>query len=80
MITRLESYTSDSTRGGPPPGATETSNVAGRVRVYWDLALGVCAVAYLTLVLFDDVESPLLSLALIILVANALVQPRLRNR
>jgi hypothetical protein len=41
----------------------------------WDVALGLCAAAYLALVLFDDVESPLLSMALIFLVAYALIQP-----
>jgi hypothetical protein len=80
LITRLESCTREAARRAASPGATGTSNVGGRVRAYWDLALGVCAVAYLTLVLFDDVESPLLSLALIILVTNALLQPHLRNR
>ena len=76
MITRLESCT----RETESPAPTGPSNVGGRVRAWWDLALGVCAVAYLTLVLFDDVESPLLSLALIILVTDALLQPHLRNR
>jgi hypothetical protein len=43
--------------------------------VAWDVTLGLCAIAYLALVLFDDVESPLLSLALIVLVAYELIQP-----
>jgi hypothetical protein len=34
----------------------------------------------LALVLFDDVESPLLSMALIFLVAYTLIQPHVRNR
>jgi hypothetical protein len=42
--------------------------------------LGLFAAAYLAIVLFDDVESPLLSLALIILVIYELIQPRFRNR
>ena len=42
--------------------------------------LGVCSAAYLALVLFDDVQSPLLSMALIFLVAYELIQPHLRNR
>ena len=46
----------------------------------WDVALGLCAAGYLALVLFDDVESPLLSMALIFLVAYALIQPHVRNR
>ena len=72
MITRLESCTRDT--------ASPASTERGRVLSWWDIALGVCTVAYLTLVLFDDVESPLLSLALIVLVAYALIQPHLRNR
>jgi hypothetical protein len=46
----------------------------------WEVTLGLCAAAYLALVLFDDLESPLLSMALIFLVAYALVQPHVRNR
>jgi hypothetical protein len=51
-----------------------------RSQVAWDVTLGLCASAYLAFVLFDDVESPLLSIALIFLVAYELVQPHLRNR
>jgi len=51
-----------------------------RVRVVWDVTLGLCAAAYLALVLFGDVESPLLAMALILLVAYALIQPHVRNR
>ena len=79
MITRLESYTNDVVQGAPSPRA-ETSTASRRVRVVWDVTLGLCAATYLALVLFDDVESPLLSLALIILVAYVLVQPHVRNR
>jgi hypothetical protein len=79
LITRLESYTNDVVQGAPSPQA---ENPAGsrRVRVGWDVTLGLCAVAYLAFVLFDDVVSPLLSLALIILVAYVLIQPHLRSR
>jgi hypothetical protein len=42
------------------------------------LALGVSA--YLALVLFDDIESPLISLALIILVTYELFRPHLSRR
>jgi hypothetical protein len=42
--------------------------------------LGLCSVAYVVLVLFDDVQSPLLSMALIFLVAYELIQPHLRSR
>ena len=45
-----------------------------------DVTLGLCTFAYLALVLFDDVESPLLSIMLIALVAYALIQPHVRNR
>jgi uncharacterized membrane protein len=48
--------------------------------VFWDVTLGLCAAAYLALVLFDDVESPLLSLMLIILVAYELIQPHVRSQ
>jgi hypothetical protein len=50
------------------------------MRVGWDVTLGLCATAYLAFVLFDDVESPLLSMTLIFLVAYALIQPHMRNR
>jgi hypothetical protein len=42
-----------------------------------DITVGACATAYLGLVLFDDVESPLLSLAFIILAAYKLIEPHL---
>jgi hypothetical protein len=42
--------------------------------------LGLCASGYLAFVLFDDVESPLLSIALIFLVAYELIQTHVRNR
>jgi hypothetical protein len=58
----------------------ETPADSRRMRVGWDVTLGLCATAYLAFVLFDDVESPLLSMALIFLVAYALIQPHLRNR
>jgi hypothetical protein len=50
------------------------------VQAGWDVALGLFAAAYLALVLFDDIESPLLSMALIFLVAHALIQPHVRKR
>ena len=79
MITRLESYTNDVVQGAPSPRA-EAPTASRRVRVVWDVTLGLCAAAYLALVLFDDVESPILSIALIFLVAYALIQPHVRNR
>ena len=78
MITRLESYTNDADQGTPSTHA-ETPADSRRVRAVWDVTLGLCAAAYLALVLFDDVESPLLSMALIFLVAYALIQPHVRN-
>ena len=79
MITRLESYTNDAEQGAPSAHAEAPAD-SRRVRVAWDVTLGLCAAAYLALVLFDDVESPLLSIALIFLVAYALIQPHVRNR
>ena len=79
MITRLESYTNDAVQGAPLTHA-ETPPESRRTRVGWDVTLGLCAVAYLAFVLFDDVESPLLSIALIVLVVYALIQPHVRNR
>ena len=78
-IIRLESYTNDVVQGAPSPRA-ETPADSRRVRVGWDVALGLCGAGYLALVLFDDVESPLLSMALIMLVAYTLIQPHVRNR
>ena len=84
MITRLESCTKDVSQGAPSPHAEPPRTI---------LRPGECAhsspgmscwgcarSAYLALVLFDDVQSPLLSMALIFLVAYELVQPHLRSR
>ena len=79
MIIRLESYTNDVVQGAPSPQA-ENQGDSRRTRVGWDVTLGLCAVAYLAFVLFDDVESPLLSIALMVLVAYALIEPHVRNR
>ena len=79
MITRLESCTKDADMGAPPAHAGSPAD-SGRARVGRDLTLGLCAAAYLAFVLFDDVESPLLSIALIFLVAYALIQPHVRSR
>ena len=84
MITRLESCTKDAVPGVPSARAQAPTQDSAfrRVRalVVWDVTLGLCAAAYLAIVLFDDVESPLLSMALILLVAYALIQPHVRNR
>jgi hypothetical protein len=45
-----------------------------------DVTVGLGVFAYLAFVLFDNIESPLLSIALIVLVAYELVQPHMRNR
>ena len=84
MITRLESCTKDTVQGAPSAHAQASTQDSAsrrvRGRVVWDITLGLCAAVYLGLVLFDDVESPMLSMALIFLVAYALIQPRVRNR
>ena len=84
MITRLESYTSNAVQGAPSTHTEsptqESASRRVRSRAAWDVTLGLCAAAYLAFVLFDDVESPLLSIALIVLVAYALIQPHVRNR
>lgn len=79
MIIRLESYTNEVVPGASSPQA-ENPVGSRRVRMGWDVTLGLCAVAYLAFVLFDDVESPLLSIALIVLVVYALIEPHVRNR
>jgi hypothetical protein len=75
LITRLESCTKHA-----EPRAHDPVSDGARVQLAWDVMLGVCSAAYLALVLFDDVQSPLLSMALIFLVAYELIQPHLRNR
>ena len=84
MITRLESCTKDADQGAPSPRAAtparDSESRGARSQVAWDVTLGLCAIAYLALVLFDDVESPLLSLALIVLVAYELIQPHVRSQ
>jgi hypothetical protein len=84
LITRLESYTKDAAQAGPPPHAgipapdAHASEV--RARLVKDVTLAIGVAAYLALVLFDNIESPLLSIALVVLVAYELVQPHMRNR
>ena len=83
MITRLESCTKDATQGSSsphaePPAHDPASSV--RAQIAWDIMLVLCGAAYVVLVLFDDVQSPLLSMALIFLVAYELIQPHLRGR
>ncbi len=84
MTTRLESCTKDFLPSAPPPDAGTRAQDARsrgvRSRLAKDIALGVCVSAYLALVLFDDVESPLLSMALIVVVAYELIQPHMRNQ
>ena len=84
MITRLESCTKEAVQG--PPSARAATQDRGfesrraRSQVARDVTLVLCTIAYLGLVLFDDVESPLLSLALIALVVYELIQPHLRSQ
>ena len=83
MITRLESYTNDAQGVAPARYRApdrESDCRGARSQVGRDLTLGLCAIGYLAFVLFDDVESPLLSLVLLFLVAYALIQPHVRNR
>jgi hypothetical protein len=84
LITRLESYTKDAAQGEPSAHAETPAQDAHasevRARLVKDVTLGLCVSAYLALVLFDNVESPLLSIGLIVLVAYELVQPHMRNR
>ena len=84
MITRLESYTKDAAQGGQPPHAEIPAQDAHaaevRARLVKDVTLALGVLAYLALVLFDNIESPLLSIGLIVLVAYELVQPHMRNR
>jgi hypothetical protein len=83
LITRLESCTKAAGQGAPSHALAPTQDSASRrtrSQVAWDVTLGLCAIAYLALVLFDDVESPLLSLALIVLVAYELIQPHVRSQ
>ncbi len=84
LITRPESCTKDVSQGASSPHAEPPAHdpAAGGVRAQlaWDVMLGLCSSAYLALVLFDDVQSPLLSMALIFLVAYELIQPHLRSR
>ena len=74
MITRLESYTKDAAQNEPSPRAEL------RARLLRDVTVGLGVFAYLAFVLFDNIESPLLSIALVVLVAYELVQPHMRNR
>ena len=83
MTTRLESSTKDAFPGTPGPHAEAAGNgfasshAAGRL--VWDIALCLGASAYVALVLFDDVEGPLLSMALIILLAYEIVRSHPSN-
>jgi hypothetical protein len=83
LITRLESYTNHAVHEATAPQVRQAQNAGSRdvrAHVAWDVALALFTFGYLALVLFDDVESPLLSLALIFVVAYELIQPHVRNR
>jgi hypothetical protein len=49
-------------------------------RVWWDLALGFGALAYVLLALFDGLESPLLAVVVVALTGYQLVQPHRGKR
>ena len=72
MTTRREPYAKS-----PAP---DSGRRVTRSHVTSDIVLCVSTLVYLTLVLFDGVESPLFSLLLIGLAAHALIQPRIHNR
>ena len=80
MITKLESCTRDTVQSAPLAAQAGTTADSRRAWAYWDIALGLFAAAYVTVVLFDDVESPLLTLALIVLVGYELIRPHMRDR
>src|ERR1035441_9555911 len=82
LITRLESCTNEAVQVAPSPHARARESESRGVRTHAarDVTLGLCTFAYLAVVLFDDVESPLLSIVLIALVAYALIQPRSEER
>ena len=84
MITRLESYTKDAAQNEPSPRAElpdqDPHACEVRTRLLRDVTVGLGVFAYLAFVLFDNIESPLLSIALLVLVAYELVQPHMRNR
>jgi hypothetical protein len=83
LITKLESYTNHAVHEATAPQVRPAQNAGSsgvRTHVAWDVTLALCTLGYLAMVLFDDVESPLLSLALMVVVAYELIQPHVRNR
>ena len=80
MTTKLESCTRDTAPGTRSAAQAGAAGDSRRARAYRDIAVGLLATVYVTVVLFDDVESPLLTLALIVLVGYVLIRPHLRNR
>jgi hypothetical protein len=71
LITRLESCTKEPDR--------EEAGRAGH-RVVWDVLLGLGGAVYVGLVLFDGIESPLLSVVLIVATGYEMVKPHLSRR
>ena len=84
MTTKLEYCTKDTILNEPPSrsdrGLSQSPSKWMRVMLIRDAALALGVSAYLALVLFDDIESPLISLALIILVTYELFRPHLSRR
>jgi hypothetical protein len=65
----------------PPPGPLTQHRAAKMLaRLTWDVVLALCTTVYLLLVLFDDLESPLLSIALIGMVSYTLARNPVRRR
>ena len=52
--------------------------IAGRL--VWDVTLGLATVVYVLLALFDNIDSPLVGIVLIILVGRELLQHHLSRR
>jgi len=64
------------------PEADRSSSSAQRTnkRVLWDMAVGLAGVVYLTIVLFDNLYSPLFGLLLIGLAAYEILEPHCAKR
>lgn len=83
MTTRLESCTEHVAGPRSPVRPAPAAGGSGPRRTHshaiWDIALGVSTAVYLALVLFDDIESPVISILFGVLVTYDLVQPHLRG-
>lgn len=83
MITKMAPCIKDLAKDAPPPHAgqpTQQPSANLRAQLTWDVVLALCTTVYLALVLFDDLESPLLSVALICMVSYTLSRNPVRRR